>query len=179
MIDILAALEELVPDAEFLGSVSEGTQEQYNELIWDTVTEKPLWEDVITKSNEIIIRIAKFEQIKIIKQALEDNQYGPVTTVVNDETIYWVGGWVSGIKIDAVWRLSMTMNQPSVSCYDYYGNTHVLSHKDTENLIKTIGYMYEMGFQKREGLIVLINSYEKTTTNTLEEVLEQIKSVQW
>lgn len=179
MVDILIALEKLVPDAEFIGSTTQGTQEEYDELLWNDAVTKPLWDDIVRTSNDELLSNTKLAKIEELKELFDIDQALPVTTTVNGEQVQWTGGWISGIKLDAAWRLSMIFNQPSVTFHNIDGNSYILSHKDAETVIKMVGYSYERLFQKKNTLIKKVNAITIDSGNSIDDVIDQINNISW
>ncbi len=90
MTDIAAALDALVPGADWQGSVTANTEEAYAALRWSDARPKPSWLDVVAKATEIAT-------------APPPDPVTTLLTMTEVEALFLVAG-VSQAAIDAIKR---------------------------------------------------------------------------
>ena len=54
-IDVAIGIEELVPAAQYGGSVNDGTEQSFNALRWEDIRPKPTWQEVVDAYNQYVI----------------------------------------------------------------------------------------------------------------------------
>ncbi|MEB3206136.1 MAG: hypothetical protein VKK59_02155 [Vampirovibrionales bacterium] len=68
MVDVAAALDVLVPSAEYRGCLTGNTQAEFDTLIWEDARPKPSWEAI--ESADITPKLSKSERLRLAYQQL-------------------------------------------------------------------------------------------------------------
>jgi hypothetical protein len=173
--DISLAIEALVPGAEYSGSVTANDLNAYQNIIWLSAEAQPPWEDVVSASDRMELEAAKEERTAFIRETYLARSVDPVPA----HGTLWVGGYISGMKLDAAKRLSLEMGLPAVRLHDVDNTPHILTYEQATEIIHAIGYKYETDYAKKSILLASIDAVTLETAGDLETALAQVNAVAW
>ena len=173
--DIALAIESLVPGAEYSGSVTDNDQNAYQNIVWLSEETQPSWEAVVAESDRLELETAKEERDEHIQELFQIHSVDPVPA----HNTFWVGGYISGMKLDAAKRLALEMGLPAVRLHDVDNTPHILTYEQATEIIHAIGYKYETDYAKKSILLAAIAAVTLETAGDLETALVQVNAVSW
>lgn len=145
-------LDYLIPGADYSGIILDNSEEEYLNLEWKDLRDKPSYNDLVISNEELKVIIATEEAIKFINSEYDIHSVEPIKV----GPTYWHGGYLSGFKLDAKKRLSLELNLPSITIHDVESKSHVLTYKEVSDIIHAIGIKYETDFMRRAARFTAI-----------------------
>ena len=170
MVDVILAIDLLVPGADYDGAFEENSYENFTGMEWNDDRDKPSWDEILVKNDEAQLAMAKDDRKVIIRDLFLLNSLKPVTVVdENDETTYWNGGFDSAIRLDAALRLTQKIpSNTTCVIHDVYNNAHEYSFSGIDIITVRIGANFQTKFAHKEALMVQIE--DAATVSGVEAV---------
>lgn len=166
--DIALILHKLVPSAKYRGSLTDNTEESYNNIIWEDERPKPSWQDLLDRDthiskDELLNHLAEYRW----KAEVGGINVGGLNIPTDDRSKYML----SGAYNKAIYENDLTLEK---TVKIGQGQFIVLSNEQIIQISLAVAQHVQDCFDIEMNVTEKINNDEITTTEQVETEFDNL-----